>query len=213
MATDTRARMLETTGRLLQHRGVHGASLNDILAESGAPRGSLYFHFPGGKDQLVLEATRAGVEQVTRVLVEVLADARDPAAGVRTYVVAAAQELRDSGFVFGCPVASVVLDSPESSALARLCRDALAEWHRILEDGLATAGIGRRRAASLATLIVSALEGALLLARARRDTAPLDTIADELAALVKGAQPRARRPRPGSRAAAPPSTVSVRGRA
>ena len=55
MAKDTRTRMLETTARLLQHRGFYGTALSDILEQSGAPRGSLYFHFPGGKEQLVLE--------------------------------------------------------------------------------------------------------------------------------------------------------------
>ena len=59
MAVDTRVRLIETTARLLQHRGYHGTSLSDILEASGAPRGSLYFHFPGGKDQLAIEATRA----------------------------------------------------------------------------------------------------------------------------------------------------------
>ena len=55
MATDTRTRMIEATALLLRRRGYHGTSLNDILSASGAPRGSLYFHFPGGKDQLVIE--------------------------------------------------------------------------------------------------------------------------------------------------------------
>ncbi|TGW02048.1 TetR/AcrR family transcriptional regulator, partial [Mesorhizobium sp. M2D.F.Ca.ET.145.01.1.1] len=61
MATDTRTRMIEATALLLRRRGYHGTSLNDILTASGAPRGSLYFHFPGGKDQLVIEVTRASV--------------------------------------------------------------------------------------------------------------------------------------------------------
>ena len=62
--------MVEATARLLQLRGYYGTSLNDILEASGAPRGSLYFHFPGGKDQLVLEATRKTVDEVTELLVE-----------------------------------------------------------------------------------------------------------------------------------------------
>jgi len=73
MAKDTRTRMIETTARLLQHRGYHGTSLNDILEQSGAPRGSLYFHFPGGKDQLAIEATRAGIEEATQALRQALA--------------------------------------------------------------------------------------------------------------------------------------------
>ena len=65
MAKDTSARMIEATARMLQHRGYHGTALSDILEASGAPRGSLYFHFPGGKDQLAIEATRAAVDRLS----------------------------------------------------------------------------------------------------------------------------------------------------
>ena len=90
MASDTRTRMLETTARLLQHRGYFGTALSDILAASGAPRGSLYFHFPGGKDQLVIEATRLAVEETSAFLRETLGAARTPAEAVRMFFEAAA---------------------------------------------------------------------------------------------------------------------------
>jgi TetR/AcrR family transcriptional repressor of lmrAB and yxaGH operons len=193
MATkDTRERMIETTAGLVHRRGFHGTSLNEILAESGAPRGSLYYHFPGGKEELVIEATRQGVVIVTQVLKEVLTDSPDPADGVRAFIEAAAHELRDSGYVFGCPVAPIVLDSPESSALAEVCQEALEEWQRILAQGLGSAGIERGRAESLATMIVCGLEGGLILARARRDIAPLDAVAQELASMVRSALPRSK---------------------
>ena len=75
MAKDTRSRMIDTTARLLLLRGYYGTALSDILAESGAPRGSLYFHFPGGKDELVLAATQASADATTAALVETLARA------------------------------------------------------------------------------------------------------------------------------------------
>jgi TetR/AcrR family transcriptional repressor of lmrAB and yxaGH operons len=193
MATkDTRERMIETTAGLVHRRGFHGTSLNEILEESGAPRGSLYYHFPGGKEELVLEATRQGVAIVTQVLKEVLTDSPDPAGGVRAFIEAAAHELRDSGFVFGCPVAPIVLDSPESSALAEICQEALEEWQRVLVEGLGSAGIEQGRTKSLATMIVCGLEGGLILARARRDIAPLDEVAEELASMVRSALPRSK---------------------
>jgi len=189
MAKDTRTHMIETTAGLVHRRGFHGTSLNEILEQSGAPRGSLYYHFPGGKEELVLEATRQGVAIVTQLLKEVLTDSPDPADGVRAFVEAAAHELRDSGYVFGCPVAPIVLDSPKSSALAKVCQEALEEWQQVFVKGLGSAGIGRRRAESLATMIVCGLEGGLILARARRDTAPLDAVAEELASMVRSALP------------------------
>jgi TetR/AcrR family transcriptional repressor of lmrAB and yxaGH operons len=190
MAKDTREHMIETTAGLVHRRGFHGTSLNEILAESGAPRGSLYYHFPGGKEELVLEATHQGVAIVTQVLKQVLADSPDPADGVRGFIQAAAHELRDSGYVFGCPVAPIILDSPESSALAEVCQKALEEWQQVLVEGLGSAGIEGGRAESLATVIVCGLEGGLILARARRDISPLDAVAEELASMVQSALPR-----------------------
>lgn len=190
MATDTRDRILETTAGLLQRRGFHGTSLKDILDESGAPRGSLYYYFPGGKEQLALEATVRAIEEITRVLEELMRDGSDPAGAVRSYVEAAAAQLRDSGYTFGCPVAPIVLDvGAEPGALARACRDAFADWQRALREGFARAGIAERRAASLAVTVVSAVEGSLLLARAERSTEPLETIAGELSTLIEGALP------------------------
>lgn len=190
MAKDTREHMIETTASLVHRRGFYGTSLNEILTESGAPRGSLYYHFPGGKEELVLEATRQGVATVTQLLKEALTGSPAPADGVRAFVEAAADVLRDSGFVFGCPVAPIVLDSPESSALANICQEALEEWRRVLAHGLGSAGIERGRANSLSTMIVCGVEGGLILARARRDTAPLDAVAQELALMVQSALPR-----------------------
>jgi TetR/AcrR family transcriptional regulator, lmrAB and yxaGH operons repressor len=182
---DTREHMIETTASLVHRLGFHGTSLNEVLTESGAPRGSLYYHFPGGKEQLVLETTRRGVATVTQLLKEALTGSSEPADGVRAFVEAAAHVLRDSGYVFGCPVAPIVLDSPESSALAEVCQEAFEEWQQVLVEGLGSAGIERGRTESLATTIVCALEGGLILARARRDTAPLDAVAEELASMVQ----------------------------
>ena len=111
MAGDTRTRMLETTARLLQHRGYYGTALSDILAASGAPRGSLYFHFPGGKDQLVIEATRLAVDETSRYLRATLESANGPAQGVRVFFEAAADLLVETDYSFGCPVAPVILDA------------------------------------------------------------------------------------------------------
>src|SRR4051812_9194168 len=104
MVNETRSRMLEATGNLLRQRGYHGTSLNDILAKSGAPRGSLYFHFPGGKDQLVVEVTRAGVKEVAEKLGETLGREKNPAVAVRHIVEATAEMLETSGYALGCPV-------------------------------------------------------------------------------------------------------------
>jgi TetR/AcrR family transcriptional repressor of lmrAB and yxaGH operons len=201
MASDTRERMLETTARLLQHRGYYGTSLNDILDASGAPRGSLYFHFPGGKDQLVIEATRATVEVATSELERALDTADTPGQGVRRYAEAAASLMCDSDFTFGCPVAPVILDATgDVSELAELCRQALDDWTVAIRRALGAAGIDAARADGLALMAIAAIEGALLIARARRNESALRQVGEELERLIDAALPDAgRRAPPGHR--------------
>lgn len=192
MATDTRTRMLDTTARLLQQRGYHGTSLNDILAASAAPRGSLYFHFPGGKDQLVLEASRAAVNRVTQHRREVLAAASSPAAAVRAFADGIVLLLEETDYQLGCPIAPIVLDgTSEVTDLSELCRQTFEEWIGLLRDAFAKAGIAKQRAEALALLTQSSFEGALLIARAYRDSSPVLTVAGEVEAMVAAAMPRA----------------------
>jgi TetR/AcrR family transcriptional regulator, lmrAB and yxaGH operons repressor len=188
MTETTRQRMLTATAELLQERGFRGTSLNDILEESDAPRGSIYYHFPGGKEELALEATRLEVQGITDYLVAAFENAAGPVEAVRAYVQGAREHTRTSGYRLGCPVASLILGGPEPlSSLAEVCRQALEEWHEIIRDGLAAGGVSDARADSLATLILTSVEGALIMARSRRDPAPLDTLADELAGAVDAA--------------------------
>ncbi len=192
MAADTRTRMLDTTARLLQQRGYHGTSLNDILGESGAPRGSLYFHFPGGKDQLVIEASRAAVDKVTKHRRDVLAAAATPAAAVRAFADGIVVLLRETDYQLGCPIAPIVLDGTSDVAdLADLCRSTFEEWIGLLRGSFGEAGIPDKRAEALALLTQSSFEGALLIARAYRDVAPVVTVGGELEAMVAAATPRA----------------------
>jgi len=186
--SDTRDRMLEATASLIRRRGHEASSLSQILEAADAPRGSLYHHFPGGKDQLVLEATRASVDWLTDLLAQALAASADTTVGFRAYVDGAVEELRRSDYGLGCPVASVVLDNPATgSPLAELCREAVETWERMYADHLEAAGLDRERAGALASLMISAVEGAILVARARRTTEPLIVARDELSRLIESA--------------------------
>ncbi len=184
--TDTRTRLVETAAELLHERGYEGMSLTEVLSRSGAPRGSLYYHFPGGKDELVCEATRIGVEYVSSFLQTTFSPRADPIDGVYRYAGEATRELSESGFIFGCPVAPIVLDGVASAELRVICREAMFTWQRIIAERLRLAGLGHERAISFAALLVSAVEGALLVARALREVTPLQQVGCELAAQLEG---------------------------
>ena len=193
MASDTRTRMLEATGRLLRQRGYHGTSLSDILAESGAPRGSLYFHFPGGKDQLVAEVTRESVAGVAERLSERLAAEKSPAAAIRAIFEGTARVIEESDYARGCPVAPVVLDgTTDVPELIELSRAAFEQWIGLIEASFVRAGILGPRARALALLVESSLEGLMIIARATRDRAPFALVAEELAMMADAAAKPAR---------------------
>ncbi|HEY9011567.1 MAG TPA: TetR/AcrR family transcriptional regulator [Devosia sp.] len=195
MANDTRTRMLDAAEDLLQDRGYHGLALAELLERSSAPRGSLYFHFPDGKDQLVAAATRDGVERVTESLREALAEARSPGRAIRTILETSAAALAQHDFHFGSPTAPVVLDGLDSAPIADLTRHAYETWIGLFEAALLAAGVPPRRAAPLALLVEASFEGLLIISRANRDTAPMLAGAKELESIIEAAvaeQPKRR---------------------
>lgn len=182
----TRSRMLLTTSRLLQTQGYHGTGLSQILAEAAAPRGSMYFHFPGGKEELAVEALRKSQAWVTRAMEAAFErGGGDVRAGLRSFVEAFTRQLTASDFAEGCPFATVALESAAlPDAVRRACDDAYAGWHTMIAERIGVVEPDRKRAASLATLVLAAFEGALVLAKARRDIAPLRAVSSQLDSIL-----------------------------
>ncbi|MFB9685750.1 TetR/AcrR family transcriptional regulator [Amycolatopsis plumensis] len=179
--TDTRQRMLDTAADLFQTQGYHATGLTQLTTAGGAPKGSLYFHFPGGKEQLAAEAVQLSSERTGALLAAILDDAPDPATGVNRAVDALAGFLTGSDFQRGCPLATVALDAAGASEPIRAaCADGYASWHGVLSGYFATQGLSAERADELATVVLASIEGGLLLARTRRDLAPLRAVAAHL---------------------------------
>lgn len=183
---DPRERMIQSAVVLFRARGVHGTSFSDVLAHSGAPRGSLYHWFPGGKAQLAEEATRHAGEFIAGGLAAALAE-RDPATAVRDFAGFYRGLLTATDFAAGCPIVSATLEGDRSPGARDAAGAALARWQEMLATAFADSGLGDERAASIATLAVAAVEGAIVLARAQRSTAPLERVVDEIEALVSSA--------------------------
>ena len=181
----SREAFIRATGELLRRQGYAATGLNEIVARSGAPRGSLYFHFPGGKQELaVLAMARAG-EQLRVAIEATLGSSADLSEALGRLLDALAAGLEASGYADGCPIATVAL---EVSAESEVMRDAAAvafdSWLAALRARLGAAGMDELTAERRALLTLSAIEGALILARARRDTAPLEAVREELSALL-----------------------------
>ena len=117
----TRQSLVETTARLLQEHGFAATGLNQIVRESGQPRGSLYFHFPGGKEELAAAAVKAGAAQVEVILQEGLAGAENPEAVLVKTSALFADELQASQFSKGCPVSTVALEATNEKHPFQTC--------------------------------------------------------------------------------------------
>lgn len=185
-----RERILHAAVRLISTQGVSGTGLREIVAASDAPRGSLQHYFPGGKDQLVAEAIELAGEAAARRVGRLAANLESQKPGALFAAMAGAW--RDvyarRGFAEGCPIGATAADSAAVSPVLRdAARRAMDRWQESVADALVDLGVPEHRASPLALLMLSSLEGALIMARSRRDAEPLTTVAAELAPVLDAA--------------------------
>jgi AcrR family transcriptional regulator len=169
MANDTRARMVDAAVDALRQRGLAGMSFTDVLAGSGAARGAIYHHFPGGKQQLAAEAAGRNGQDVLSHLKQL--PATDPPAVVEAFLAGVRPVVEESTRGSGCAVAAVTLDG---DALRGVAAAAFASWVTQLTDALTSAGMPPSEAADLACLLINLLEGAHVLCRAAGSLEPFD---------------------------------------
>jgi TetR/AcrR family transcriptional regulator, lmrAB and yxaGH operons repressor len=172
--TDSRTKTLSAAARLFSQQGYHGTALQDILAAGGAPRGSLYFHFPNGKEEI----GEAAVQLATASVKEFITNAAATSKSVKGFLVQLARgmaaNLERSGFREGCPIATTALETAaQSEVLSRAARTAFQAWEREIRVALVGFGMKDIQAGRLATAVLSQLEGALLLARTYRSLEPM----------------------------------------
>ncbi len=187
----TRARMIETTAELLQQQGYHATGLSQIIEASGAPKGSLYFHFPGGKEELACAALAESGAAWRALLEQVIDGVDDPRAAIVAVCRALADELERSRFQNGCPIATVALEAAASSdAVQATCAEQYRIWQLLIERRLAALGVPERAAEDAATMVLAAIEGAMLLARTHRSREPLERVGRVLASLLPAGRGR-----------------------
>lgn len=181
-----RERMVVSAALLIRERGAHPTAIADVLAHSGAPRGSAYHYFPGGRTQLLCEA----VDYAAEFMAERLSRASSSLEVLDDLFGYYRTQLQDSDFRAGCPVVAVAVESgdpdkPEQSTpVIERAAAALTRWSDIIEQRLIADGVPRADAAALAMLVLTSFEGAIVVARATRDLKPLDLVAGQLTSLI-----------------------------
>jgi TetR/AcrR family transcriptional regulator, lmrAB and yxaGH operons repressor len=184
--TTKRDQIIETTCQLVEMQGYHATGLNQIVAESGAPKGSLYYYFPDGKDGLVAEAIAYTGAMIGQRLQEGMAAYADPAEAIPAFLRTLAFHVEQSGYKAGGPITAVALEAASTNErLNEACREAYRGWQAVIEQKLLASSFAPPRAQRLAVLTIALIEGAIILSRTEQDTAPLLAAAAELELLLK----------------------------
>ncbi len=181
-----RDRMVASAALLIRERGAHSTAISDVLEHSGAPRGSAYHYFPGGRTQLISEAVDFASEHMAARInsCATCLDVLDVVVG------GFRKQLTKTEYRAGCPVVAVAVEAgdpakDENAAVLDRAGAAFIRWTDLIAQRLADDGVAADRARELALFITSAIEGAIVIVRATRDIEPLDATHRQLRTLLK----------------------------
>ncbi len=182
--------ILATAARLFRRHGYAATGLTEILAESGAPKGSLYHYFPGGKAQIGAVAVGFAGRLVTTSLERLAEETATPEALLRAYAGQLVEWMAQSQWRAGCPIATVLLETaPDDVAITQAGVQVFADWTDVFARSLTGSGVPPERARRLARLAITSIEGALILARVEQSGEPILAMAEDIATLISAARP------------------------
>jgi AcrR family transcriptional regulator len=189
-ALPPRERMVRSAAQLIRRKGVSGTGMREIVTDADAPRGSLQHYFPGGKEELVADALLwmgdVSARRIRRCLSQL--QSRTPSALLASIVDTWQRDLTNEKFSAGCPLVAAAADTAATSEpLRQVLRRAFDGWLEPLSESLVELGVPLERSGNLAIVIIAALEGAIILARIRRDLTPFDALVSELGPVLDAA--------------------------
>jgi TetR/AcrR family transcriptional regulator, lmrAB and yxaGH operons repressor len=181
----TREQIIETTCELLETYGYHATGLNQILAKSRTPKGSLYYYFPEGKEELTAQAIERMGQHVARNIKNELSKSTDPSEAIRSLVHVFANRIEASGFCAGGPLMIVAMETATSSERLNLaCREAYHQLQKTYQEQLIANGFIETQAEQLAKFIMASVEGGIILSRTNHSGDPLRNVANMLGHLI-----------------------------
>jgi AcrR family transcriptional regulator len=188
MATDTRERILDANAALFRLQGYTGTGMKQVGAAAGAPFGSIYHFFPGGKEQLGAETIRLAGDYYLNLVMDVMEAEPDPVSAVEACFEGAAQTLRDTDYADACPIATVALEvASTNETLRKATAEVFDQWLTVCSSSFEVVGIPKERARELAFMLLCQLEGGFLFSRAMRSTESLHVAGRQMAAAVREA--------------------------
>ena len=176
--SDAKQKMVQAARQLIRERGYGATAFSDVLALSGAPRGSVYFHFPGGKAQLAMEAAEAHAHEQVEIIDRAAREASSAAQLIERYLDLGRERMVAGDYSRGCGVAPLVTEgaAQESAELSETSRRAFSEMTDRLVFHFVAFDVDRAAARVLADAVMAGVEGAMITSRALRSPAPYDAM-------------------------------------
>jgi AcrR family transcriptional regulator len=188
VATDTKDRFIDVSADLLRRQGYASTGVKQIVRAAKAPLGSLYHHFPGGKEELGAAAIRRSGALYELLIPAIFDPAPDLVSAVRLFFEGAAAHLEDSEYEDACPIATVALEvSSTSDTMREACADVFESWIAAGLPRFTAEGLDEATSRELVTGMIAALEGAFVLARATQSTEALHVAGELVAQAVQRA--------------------------
>ena len=183
--SNVREHILQTTCNLMEEQGYHGTGLNEIVKESGAPKGSLYHYFPEGKEQITAEAVlQSGKATAERIQNGISGNSNAPKA-IHDFVLNIADQVEASGFAAGGPLTAVAMETATKSERINVaCREAYSLLETAFREKLLESGYSKVKANELGIFITASIEGGIILSRTYHTGDPLRSVAKYLKVLL-----------------------------
>jgi len=178
--------LIQVASRLFRIRGYEGVGLNDIIEESGIPKGSLYHYFPKGKEQLALEAINHTKEVVTSKIQEIFDRFEDPTEAFQAHILHLAENLVGNFNLLGMPIGTIAGEKYSTSESIRIaCQSAFEDWQAVYTKKLLASGYSKKHSKDLSIVINAMVEGGILLSLTIKSGTPLQVIAEQIPLLIK----------------------------
>ncbi|KAB2492875.1 TetR/AcrR family transcriptional regulator [Priestia endophytica] len=183
---EARERIIQTAAYLFQLQGYHATGLNQIIKESGSPRGSVYYHFPKGKEELAIEAVKYTGKYIEEQLKESMAKSSDPVEAIQHFISVTANQFNDPEHIEGIPVGLLASETALiSEPLRCTCVEVFKNWADIFADKLMQYGYEKEEAEELGMTINSMIEGGIMFSLAHKDKEPLLRISNQIPYILR----------------------------
>ncbi|MDF3822102.1 TetR/AcrR family transcriptional regulator [Leptospira sp. 96542] len=170
----TKQKMIETMAFLLEETGYSASGIAELGKETGTPRGSLYFHFPGGKEELARLALLHSGNELNHSFQTILSNAETPTQAIKQIFGAMEARIVGSDYKKGCPIATTAMETSGTvQMISETCNEVYASWLKTFDSYLVSKGYTLKNAKQLSLSLFSLWEGALLLSKLQKSPEPL----------------------------------------